>query len=292
MSQWREGYIAMMVADNETCSLSLPPFQMALIDSGASSSVAGLPWIRAWSKLKDESWVSRINTSMKSFRIGGGSLFPSEGKSIVHAAVESVSKKWVPINLSIEIVECNIPLLISCKAMVAMSTILGFGGNQLSFGIDYNNDVAPTIATTSGHVSLDLIPAPKPICSTSALPIFQPTEELVLLNQQGGQEHKPRTTKEITMIHLQLGHASFSCLNRLFALGKCKVSEQEIANALNGCRCTRADDRVKHPISAKYVSEYPGHTVCLEIFYPKGKDRKYLFGSVTDALTRIFMVSL
>ena len=286
MAQWWEEDIVMMMADQETCSSSLPPLPMALIDSGASSSVAGMTWIRAWSKLKDESWISSINASMKSFRFGDGSLYPSKGTIVINAMVESIQKKWVPINLNIDIVECNIPLLISRRALVAMSAVLDFVKNRLSFGNDMNSAVVPTIITASGHVSLDLIPTPKPISKTSILPIFQSNEELILPIQPGEQEIKPLTIDEITRIHVQLGHASFSCLKRLFSVGKRKASEQEIIDAIKGCRCKRMDDRVQHPISAKYVPEFPGHTVFLDIFYPRGKDRKYPCLMVTDALTR------
>ena len=63
-SQWREEDIAMMTAGQETCSPGLLPLPTALIDSGASSNVAGIEGIRAWSKLNDDSRISSISASM------------------------------------------------------------------------------------------------------------------------------------------------------------------------------------------------------------------------------------
>ena len=97
---------------------------------------------------------------------------------------------------------------------------------------------------------------------------------------------KPFAIEEITRIHVQLGHASLSCLKRLFTVGKRKVSEQEIADATKGFRCKRMGDRAHRPISAKYIPEYPGRAIFLDIFYPMGNDRKYPCLMFADALTR------
>ena len=77
-----------------------------------------------------------------------------------------------------------------------MSAVSDFVRNQLSFGSETNLEVAPAFATPSGHVSLDLVPAAKPIGKTSTLPIFQPTEELALPTQQDGQEQNLSRVKK------------------------------------------------------------------------------------------------
>ena len=89
-----------------------------IIDSGASRSVVGAAWVGRLSNLtKQDSWESKAVMSKRSFRFGDGETSPSMGTIGLNVTVQDIHGVKVPLALEVDVVENDIPLLISRRSL-------------------------------------------------------------------------------------------------------------------------------------------------------------------------------
>ena len=278
---WSEEATWLMSPDPITDQTICKELPEALIDSGATSSVAGVQWLSLWSSWKQCDWDKCIIPSMKKFRFGDGASYESLGSLVINARIQTIDSNWVPFVLRFDLVNCRIPLLISRRSLVSMSAIIDFSSSQ----IQINSAAIQAKVSSSGHLLLTLHPVhPAIVRSSQSNVIFAAEEEICA--QQEDSEDMRLSESEILRVHNQLGHASFSALKKLFRLSKRTVSEQTILNALKSCTCRRIDENVQHPILTKYVPDFPGHTLFVDLCFPVNRDRAYPCLLMVDALTR------
>ena len=129
---------------------------LILIDIGASRSVRGRKWAEWWfgtSKLT-------LDMSKKQFRFGAGPTLKSMGTTVILIHVQSsTTNKDCPIVLPIkvDVVDSNVPMLISHESLKHMKGSLDFGSRKL---------IIPDVAeikltnTCSGHLMIQGTPPP------------------------------------------------------------------------------------------------------------------------------------
>ena len=101
--------------DNEQrCFLVGDTFGQAVVDTGCPRTVAGSKWLQIHMNTlsrKDKMTVKN-RQSMNSFRFGDGTLYPSKFHCTVPVYIDNCR-----YNLGVDIVECNIPLLLSRETL-------------------------------------------------------------------------------------------------------------------------------------------------------------------------------
>ena len=121
----------------------------AIIDCGASSSVCGKPWLEDYLQNLTEFDKSCIEEreSDTVFTFGDGVSYQSEKCVIIPCYVGKTKA-----NIAVDVVECNVPLLLSKKALKKGQMVVDFGKDTLRVG----DQLIKLEETSSGHYKLPL----------------------------------------------------------------------------------------------------------------------------------------
>ena len=122
----------------------------ALLDSGASYSVVGLPWIQEWCPKDKELWKQRSISSFKQFRFGSGEIFSSLGSVLINAIAKSINGFPIRLVLMLGVIDFPIPLLLSRRSLARMRAKLDFSTNVIQIDKDVK---ISTFVSSGGHIS-------------------------------------------------------------------------------------------------------------------------------------------
>ena len=128
MAQWRGEEVVMLIDDTPTCE-EMPlnrPIPTALIDSGASAGVVGRKWLDSRAYHRAAMIPKCVSTSAETFRFGDGNAYPPAGSLLIQAEIKTITGHCAPFVFRTDVVECEVPLLISRRALVAMAAIMDF----------------------------------------------------------------------------------------------------------------------------------------------------------------------
>ena len=202
---------------------------MLIIDSGCSKTVAGKPWMDCYlDQLSiDVKKDMKIHQSNNVFRFGKGSPVMSLGTIKLPAKIGSRE-----VTIETDIVDVEIPLLLSKESLKLAGTILDFNcDTALMFG-----EKQTLIATESGHYAIPLTPA---------VDSMQVDEQITLINKAHNNGNSFDTRKSAEKLHRQFGHCSAERLVRLIRMSKLWNSENEkslivevnrVSNECNICK--------------------------------------------------------
>ena len=120
-----------------------------MLDSACSKSVAGLSWIKNYTSSISSSFVDtlRLLPSSKVYQFGGGEVRKSVGLLTLPVVIGEVK-----INITIEVVEAEIPLLIGSNSMKAGKSILNFQ----QFTATFFDETVKMIEVGTGHFCIEL----------------------------------------------------------------------------------------------------------------------------------------
>ena len=170
----------------EMIVLSTEAQNCAVLDSACSSTVCGRNWLENYIQSLDPNARERVERkeSHKNFRFGGGTVLPSNGSYLLPATL--VGKN---INIETDVVDSNIPLLLSKDAM-----------KKASMKLDLETDTAEIYGkkvhlncTSSGHYCIPIDP--------------EHNEQDVLKVDLSNCDEKERK-RVLSKLHSQFGHAS------------------------------------------------------------------------------------
>ena len=186
----------------------------AVIDSGCSKTVAGSNWFKCFLEMLDDKELEQITRkdSDQSFKFGKGDSIQSKGKIVIPV---TLGKKRISIES--DIVEADIPLLLSKEALKKAETVL-----------DFNNDTAvmfgekqTLIPTQSGHYAIPL---------SVAKDEKSIDQQIVLISNS--YEEKGSTPYKIALkLHRQFCHCRAEKLVKLIKMSKLWREEKEKAFA-------------------------------------------------------------
>ena len=134
----------------DLCLFTSEARNSAVLDSGCTASVAGQSWVDCYLQTLDDDQQAniKIQPSNRLFKFGGGESKLSKGK--VEIPCEIAGKT---VCLTTDIVDSDIPLLLSKPAMKAAKVKLDLENDQAEFwGTTVDLD-----CTSSGHYCLPLV---------------------------------------------------------------------------------------------------------------------------------------
>ena len=171
----------------------------AVVDSGCAKTVAGKQWFKCYKDLPGVPNEIKIEASNSVFRFGKGGPSISAGKVKIPAMFGTKH-----VTIETELVEDDVPLLLSKEALKKAGTVL-----------DFNNDTAvmfneqqPLIATTSGHYAIPLSPVVDTAKQEKQITLF------------AGCTENPDFSKVAEKLHRQFCHCSAERLSRLIQSSK------------------------------------------------------------------------
>ena len=151
--------------DNRHAVDPTPPQYHALLDSGASYSAVGLPWVKTWCSQNVDLWEKCSVGSHKQFRFGSGKVFSSMGSVLANAVAAAADGPPVRLVLLIDIIDFSAPLLLSRRSLARMRAKLDFIQNS----IEINGGVQiPAVLSSGGHILLPIKPPYPPLLKTSS----------------------------------------------------------------------------------------------------------------------------
>ena len=168
----------------------------AILDSGCRKTVCGRLWYGCFTDSLPSTLQQEIvkGNSSTCFKFGDGAVIPSMMNSIIPACINGMK-----INIQTEVIDSEIPLLLSKDAMKKANTILYFETDSVTmFGMNF-----PLDFTSSGHYMIHVHPSlPKSLYDN---PVLMNLAEL----------NKTEKLKVATKLHKQFGHADSSRLVEL-----------------------------------------------------------------------------
>ena len=175
----------------------------AVLDSGCSKSVCSKQWLEAYKDTLSEEERKQIEyaDSDSKFRFGDDKVYQSSGLVIIPAEIGGTN-----INIATDVIETEIPLLLSKKAMKKSNTVIDFQKDNVSM---FGKEI-PLRFISSGHYCI-----PLNRCVKFAY------NEYVVANTYITDTHTTWSDKKriVNKIHKQFSHASGERLKKLLLDG-------------------------------------------------------------------------
>ena len=181
-----------------------------LLDSGCSKSVCSKAWLELYKETlsQEEEKLITYSKSSTQFRFGGGNVYTSIGRAKIPAHIGS--KRFIET----DIVECELPLLLSKNAMKKANTVINFENDKVTmFGKDIN-----LIFTSTGHHVVPL--NTKSRITYDEEEISQKDVKVLFSNANKLQSSDTAEKKKIAKkLHCQFGHTSSKRIKKLLTDG-------------------------------------------------------------------------
>ena len=163
-----------------------------------------------------------------------------------------------PLRITTELVEVDIPFLLSQESSKLMQAVVDFTCDALKI---VNKFIAPLVRTPRGHISFRWIPRDNcvvrcPGAVRKTLTLYPVSESLELGPVQ------------IMKLHTQFGHCDVSTLVRICKLAEKRVQENEIKRVVQSCTRSRSSGHGEKPVVSRYISRYPGEIDAIDGFRP------------------------
>ncbi len=184
----------------------------AVLDTACTKTVCGRNWLQQYISCLDEAEIRDIRhrVSNQQFKFGDGATFRSYENSVIPAVIGGTSCK-----ISTEVVDCDIPLLLSKESLKKAGTILNLQNDTAKmFGKSVNLEF-----TSSGHYCVNLV---KQKCNSEITNSNQDQDQtlndevLAIQNLDTGPESNGVWSKaKLIKLHRQFGHASVEKIEKL-----------------------------------------------------------------------------
>ena len=206
---------------NET-ALRDARYNTALLDSGCSWTVCGKRWLEVYKQTLGKKQLENVTALQKSerlFKFGDGNMIKSSGS----ISVPVYFGKW--LNLHMDVVEIDLPLLLSRRFMEESNTKIGFQNSDVSiFGIKQK-----IIKSSNGHLCIPLV---KSMILDDEGNTIYPVFFSETLKNRSDQELKKIAKK----LHQQFGHCNSKRLIKL--LQKSDFHEKKFFEIIEKCEET------------------------------------------------------
>ena len=234
---------------------------MAIVDSGCSKTVAGEQWLALYKETLDDDDRNKIDMvpSQQVFKFGEGNSLASEGTVKLPALIGSQH-----VTIETEIIDANIPMLLSKDAMKRAGTILNFITDQ----VEMLGEIHDLVSTTSGHYAIPLSKANSK-CNDNA-------QNQITLISKCIKETQDNPKKIAAKLHRQFCHCSAEKLKLLVQNSKIwndnKLLLKEIDLISQNCQvCKRYKKSPPTPIVGLPMSSTFNECVAMDIISLEGK---------------------
>ena len=254
-------YNVLQTSANELDGLIGETIGMAVIDSGCSKTVTGKEWLDLFKETLSENEVNNlaVQPSHQLFKFGEGNSIQSEGKVKLPAIIGSRN-----VTIETEIIQANIPMLLSKEAMKKAETIINFNTDE----IEMMGESHQLVSTKSGHYAI-------PLTSKSYIN-DSPSEYNVTLLCEYIDEDLKNPKKIADKLHRQFCHCSPKKLKQLISNSRLWKNDKDLLEAVDqvseSCQiCKRykkspSIPAVGLPLASKFMD-----CVAMDLFVVKGK---------------------
>ena len=173
------------------------------------------------------------------------------------------------IALSIDIVQANIPLLVSRKSMANLECSLDFKRNVMGFS---DLPTVPLKISVGGHLSFGWFPASLSMDSTREIDSTVYPATQCILSGVVDDSARPIKKEEFLEIHKHLGHADVNCIDRLCKLSNLPLNLTDARVWIGECSCGRCDRLPQTPLVNRHVASAPGEVCVVDVNFPKADD--------------------
>eukprot|EP00112_Aurelia_sp_Birch-Aquarium-sp1_P025873 Seg886.5 transcript_id=Seg886.5/GoldUCD/mRNA.D3Y31 product="hypothetical protein" protein_id=Seg886.5/GoldUCD/D3Y31 len=231
----------------------------AVLDSGCTQTVCGNNWLNSFKESMQEEIMIEEKSSHATFKFGNGDAVISSKKFVLPVTIGSKNVK-----LETDVVDTEIPLLMSKAAMKKANTILDFDQDRvIMFGEEQT-----LLKTSSGHYA---IPITK---SRQIIEKGKIDNELCLLAKN--ITTKDDREKVALKLHKQCCHCSADRLKRLITASEIWKEDVEILNAFDqvteNCQiCKIYKQAPPRPVVGLPLASDFNHTVAMDLItYKQG----------------------
>ena len=237
----------------------------AVVDSGCSKTVAGAKWVQCFLESLDHEELMKIDTkdSNEVFKFGKGDSIRSTGKIVI--PVQFGTRK---ATIESDIVEADVPLLLSKEALKKAETVLDFNNDTaLMFG-----EKQTLIATESGHYAIPLSITKERDAKEQQIALITNASEKVEKNDL------IVPYKIADKLHRQFCHCSAGKLIKLIKDSNRWPDDEtsdiirEVKNVTENCNiCKQYKRSPPTPVVCVSLSSYFNEAVAMDLIEVKGK---------------------
>ena len=213
-----------LITDDHMKAFVCESFSAAILDSGATATVAGRIWVECYIDSLSEHSTKSItyHKSNNSFKFGSGKLHQSLYMIMIPAYIGS-KNVWIEV----DVIETDIPLLMSKKAMKKANTTINFKNDTVTmFGEKLN-----VLVTQSGHYAVPLDKNHKVLSDAES-----GSARIILHVKSFDNKDK---NKMASKLHSQFSHPSVNKLIKLVSsagMGDDTQLLDEIRKVSNSCK--------------------------------------------------------
>ena len=224
----------------------------AVLDSGCTSTVCGRIWFESYLDTLSRNDIKQVteSPSSKQFRFGDGRTFTSQ--KCANIPIFTGSQKSF---LSVDIVECEIPLLLSNNSLKRANASLDFGSEEIMF----LGEKVPVSISRSGHYFIRL--------SRDLSPQSHDTHR-ILFTSPIDPSNLSESKKIITKLHKQFAHPHSKRLKKL--IQDSGISDQSVMDIVDEVSdkfdiCKRFKKPLPRPIVAFPTATSFGEVVAMDL---------------------------
>ena len=252
---------------------------LAVLDTGCNITVCGKEWLKVYLESLDESRLKEVKVEESGTRFKFGDNEPTVASQRYTIPATVCNKD---LDIVTEVVNDNIPLLLSKRSMAAAKMVIDLGDNTVTaFGYTQKMLVTP-----SGHCSITLRK-------------FSIHDDICLCSQDNVVLHaatyNDKNAKRVaTKLHKQFGHPRASQLKTLVKMAGREDKElfKEIEKCTSSCdTCLRYKHPESRPIVCMPLAKEFNDTVSMDLKCFDVKNGIY-FQHIIDHLTRFSMVKV
>ena len=281
-----------------------------LIDSGAAGTIVGSKWAQSW----DDQWENKTAPSANSFRFGDSKVYKSLGKLLITTFLtQHTSTESIPVTFETDVVDCEVPMLISLPALENMQAKIDFTNLTLTTpSFDHK-----LIREGAGHLRLQLennpiIVDPYTLSKdfNKTAPIKDPPEKhtttsdhtevgnkRVFISHENPESNGNRpeqlttiTPEQIKKLHLQFNHALAPAMIKIIKAANMKAEEDHIHTVIENCGCHVPHNRPQKTKVSGARAQFPGQVIHLDVFFPSlTNPQKNPFLMIVDSFSRFTM---
>ena len=237
--------VATKVCETDMRELSMETVGHAVLDSGCSQTVCGVEWLESFlDTLNDKEKEMVIYENSNSvFKFGDGKLWNS-----IKSAVLPVELAGKNVKIRTDVVEPNIPLLLSRNSMKKSSMMINFFEDTV---VVFGQSLKLT-TTTSGHYTIPLFHAPT-------------NQRVHAVLMTHSKDDKAKTAKKL---HRQFAHPTADKLKKLLIAAGRKDSEllRAVDEATSSCdTCVRYSRPHPRPVVSMPMASVFNETVSADL---------------------------
>ena len=252
--------------EEELCFLVKEAGCRGVIDTGCSKTVAGTLWVKTYTARVSPEFADtlEVSPSSKVYQFGGGEKRVSSG--CIQLPTVIGEKK---VNISVEVVDADIPLLIGSNALEAAEAVLNFKNYTATF-FDENVEL---YKVGSGHICIELF---SKYLETHISDISQRDSKLFELLVAADEVD----VKGLKKLHHLYGHTSADKLLKF--LKKAGKNSEKLKDTLNEIErtcdsCNKSKRRKPRPKTAIPRVDRPNQIVTIDLKTRKDNaDNKYI----------------